>query len=685
MRRLLIIPFAALMLLVSVAGVAPAVHAEGHDVIPEGQTDFSGASDGTGYEASYEANPEYTPAAAQNEINKGAGKPAQPDADPNSGYNMVMQKVLELFAWLVGVSAITLNYAVYYTVVTMGSYVSGLSAIGITWEILRDIGNIFLIFGFLAVGITTILNVDWYGGGKKMLPMMFIAAIFLNFSLFFTEAIIDTGNLFATQFYQQINGGTIKPPNMSLQAVTEEGISNKIMSQLGLQTLYAGGNPKLLQDSNPWLVGFMGILLFIVTAFVMFALAFVLIARFVILIFLIILAPVGFAGLAVPQLAGRAKEWWHKLFEQTITAPVLLLMLYVALRVITDARFLTGFGQATTGPSATGFVGNANLAGFGTFMLSFIVAMGLLIAVVIQSKSLSAFGASFASKAAGALSFGATAWAGRAVVGTGIGRGLLGNRFIKRGAVSDNALIKYGSRSFGFVGKRLQNRTFDVRNAPGAATGLGKLGIEAGTASQLTAKQVQEKQYGLKPTKEWFREASKEYEKDAKELEKKRIVSDPTDPDFEKTLKKMSADELSELRGIRKGLAPYVEKLSPAKYDELQKGDKLIQPEKDALKATWESQFTPVAAATTLGRFKTEEIASLDGTVLATVPVVAALGPTEFEAIRRKGNLTLGERRSMRAHMNAAAAADPAYAAEIVEYFSPGHDPRGERDKYWNV
>ena len=72
-----------------------------------------------------------------------------------------MQLIMNLFAWLLGVAAITLDNAVYYTVVTMGNYVNNLSAVGIVWQVLRDIGNIVLIFGFLAIGITTILNVNW--------------------------------------------------------------------------------------------------------------------------------------------------------------------------------------------------------------------------------------------------------------------------------------------------------------------------------------------------------------------------------------------------------------------------------------------------------------------------------------------------------------------------------------------
>ena len=58
------------------------------------------------------------------------------------------------------------------------------------------------------------------------------------------------------------------------------------------------------------------------------------------------LAPIGFAGLAIPMLSKYAGQWWSSLFEQTITAPVLLLMLYIALAVITDVHFLTGIWRS---------------------------------------------------------------------------------------------------------------------------------------------------------------------------------------------------------------------------------------------------------------------------------------------------------------------------------------------------
>jgi len=492
MRRFLIASFFTLALVISAAGAAPAAHAALNCPVENGNQSILGSDDlchyfdASGKEIGSGVEPtETSDTLTQPTVNASdAATPIQMPQNPDNSaaYSGIMVWIMSLFAWLVGVAAITLDNAVYYTVVTMGSYVNNLSAIGVTWRILRDIGNIMLIFGFLAVGITTILNVGWYGGGKRMLPMMLVAAVFLNFSLFISEAIIDTGNLFATQFYTQINGGLpAGAKNLDLASVSSEGISNKIMNQLGLQTIYGDGtvNREIFKAGNTWVIGFMGIILFLITAFVLFSLAFVLIARFVILIFLIILAPIGFAGLAVPQLAARARKWWDKLFEQVITAPILLLMLYIALAIITDVHFLTGFGSSTTSGGWTGFVQNAtgtgNLTGFAGLLLSFIVAMGLLIAVVIQSKNLSAFGADWASKTAGKLTFGLTAAGMRTTAGWGL------QAASKRFRSSKLVRVPVVGRMVAGGLDRGAKASFDVRGAT-VFGGLKATGIDAGKA-----------------------------------------------------------------------------------------------------------------------------------------------------------------------------------------------------------
>ena len=396
--------------------------------------------------------------------------------------------IMHLGAWLLGMAAITLDTTVYYTVVHMGSIVggtNGLSAIGVAWRVLRDIGNIILIFGFVALGITVILQVDWYGGGTRMLPKLLLAAIFLNFSLFISEAVIDVGNLFATQFYTQINGGNAPAP-LSYGQVYDEGISNKIMAQLGFQSFYGAAldtNQDVLKEGNVWLIGTFGTLLFLIAAFVFLTLAFVLIARFVILTLLIIVAPIGFAGLAVPKLSSVADQWWNKLFEQVITAPVLLLLLYVALAVITDAKFLTNFGGVTSDSQIgwLGFIGNSGKIDLGSsagMLLSFFVAMGLLLAVTFTTKKMSAFGAGQATK-----------WGSRL---SGLGLTAAGVGLASRNTVG--ALGRWGANGvrrapFGrtFAGRAfadtLENRvgkaSFDVRNS-GVYKNAGAVGLDLG-------------------------------------------------------------------------------------------------------------------------------------------------------------------------------------------------------------
>ena len=496
MRRFLTSSFLVLALLESVIGIrAPFANAQA--LVPD-------------------AAPLYSPPVAAPLLNAGATEPtvfdsiaaAQAGTPKTDGSNKplsfggitdailspIMTQIMSIFAWILGLAMITLDYSVYYTVVKMGSYVQNLSAVGIAWRILRDLGNIALIFGFLAVGITTILNVDWYGGGKKFIPSLIIAAVFLNFSLFMTEAVIDTGNLFATQFYTQINGGVAAGSRITssgnaspigqvasvTSAISNEVISTKIMNQLGLQTLYdvARGNKPVFKGNNMTFISMMGILLFIVASFVMFSLAFILITRFIALIFIIILSPVGFAGFAIPQLASASKKWFDTLVEQTLTAPVLLLLLYIALTVITDANFLR-FG--TTGPDYMGFIqttdGGFNLPGLASAVLSFSVAMGLLLSVVYFSKKLGAMGGDWATKTAGKLSFGAASFAMRSTAGRGL------QRVSREIRTSEKFGRTQTGRLFAGIADRGAKGNFDIRST-GALKNFPGGGIDAGEAQK---------------------------------------------------------------------------------------------------------------------------------------------------------------------------------------------------------
>ncbi|HEY4501309.1 MAG TPA: hypothetical protein VJI70_03565 [Candidatus Paceibacterota bacterium] len=491
MKRFFTTSFILLALVVGAAGAAPAAHADDIEcTLNNGGT--SCAVDGvSGICSGDENSGPYCRVTGTSDSTSFSDPAAEgtpktydaPPTTPEAGLNGIMAWIASLFALLAGVAMVTLNYAVYFTVVTMGTYVNNLSAVGVTWQIMRDIGNIVIIFGFLAIGISTILNTERLGYGKKMLPMLLVAAVFLNFSLFISEAVIDTGNLFATQFYTQINGGNLP----TLATASSQGVSDKIMNQLGLTTIYGGVRTQsaALYKENPMFIGFMSIILFIILAFVLFSLAFILIARFVILLFLIIVSPIGFAGLAVPKLDGTAKLWWHNLFKQTITAPVLLMLLYIALAIITDANFLTSGGKPPEWLGLFGSDGATNIAGFATAILSFLIAMGLLLAVVIISKKMSVFGAAGASALAGKLSFGLTAAGMRFTAGVGLNAVARGVRNSKLGRVPVIGRAFLGALDRG------AKASFDIRGVK-AGGGLGVLSVDAGKAKEGGYRKIEE-------------------------------------------------------------------------------------------------------------------------------------------------------------------------------------------------
>lgn len=473
MRRFLVISFTLLALAVSAAGATPAAHAQTTGGAP--LTTQGGGTEVGGLGGAIDDAAKLAAANTKAEEDRAGVL--------RTMLNSVMWAIASLFAWLVGVAALTLNYAMYYTVVDMGRYINGLSSIGTVWKILRDIGNILLIFGFLAVGISIIIDSAWYGGGQKLLPTLLIAAVFTNFSLFAAEAVIDVNNLFATQFYKQINGGDeipIPTDTKFSDIINKKGVAGVLMSRLGLPSIYgeakeAGADGKtLFAGDTPWYMGFMSIILFIVVAFVMFALAFILVARFVILIYLIILSPIGVAGLAVPHLAGYARAWWSNLFRQAITAPILLLLLYIALMIITDGSF---FGFGTSKP-VWGGVETGDFIGFAATLLSYFIAVGLLLAIVIITKSLSAFGASWATKTAGKLSFGATAWG----MNRTLGRGAYHVQRRLRSSETFNKINAMTGRAMTRTLDRAATGSFDVRGT-GALKNLPG-GIDAGTPTK---------------------------------------------------------------------------------------------------------------------------------------------------------------------------------------------------------
>lgn len=318
---------------------------------------------------------------------------------------------------LLGIAGTLFNWVIVKTVFGFSALIGNSPGLLLAWGILRDIGNMLLLFGFIFIGLATILGLQTYTA-KKALPKLIIFAILMNFSLFAAEAIIDVSNGFSSMLYTQANtdscftvGETV---NAGAGGQTQEecavnyGIAGHIMQSTGLSSIFSADNDVDIGRA-PDAVFLVGLALFAtIGAVVLFAASIMLVIRAVTLTFLMVTAPLGFAGLAIPPLQDAAKKWWHQLLHQSFFAPILLLMIFISLKITDSFSDNTG--------SLAGALTRQDSSVMGIIMVFFLV-IGFLIASLIAAKKFGAMGAGFAVKTAGTLTAGGIGFAGRNTVG----------------------------------------------------------------------------------------------------------------------------------------------------------------------------------------------------------------------------------------------------------------------------
>ena len=344
---------------------------------------------------------------------------------------------LAVVAWL-------FNVVISQTVFEFAKVFGNSAGIIAGWTVIRDISNIALLFGFVFIGIATILDIHGYEM-KKTLPRLVIFAVLLNFSLLASEAVIDGANILSSVLYQQSADRTGVVCSTSGSTVDncdqEVGIAGEIIGSSKTSTLL---NPKKFE--NIGLTAYLGLTLIeTVLIVVLLAGAILLIVRAVTLVFLMVLSPIGFAGYAVPFLEPYAKRWWNALLSQSFFAPIFLVLVFIGLKIGDTLTTTTGSG-ASLGDLFT--QGKDSVSVF----LIFALVIGFMIAALMAAKQLGAYGANFATNFATKTVSGAfaparalSAWGGRSAAnyaGSRVEKGY--NRFVAK-----NSLLARGLRYTG--------------------------------------------------------------------------------------------------------------------------------------------------------------------------------------------------------------------------------------------
>ena len=335
---------------------------------------------------------------------------------------------LTISNFVLWVCGLVFNWAVIRTVFQFGTYFGTSDEMLIAWGVMRDVANIGLLFGFIFMGVLLILNVEGgghgHGGGisaKKAIPRLLIFAVLVNFSLFTTQAVIDVSNGLASVFAEQ--AGQKCDTSLGVEKCANLGIASVISQRAGITTIWSGGPPV----TNPLktAVVYVGLSIFVmITAMVLLAGAIMFVYRAVVLSFLMVTSPIGFAGMAIPSLKKIADEWWSKLISQSFFAPVYLLLIFISLKLTETLADVSveGGGKGSLASALAGTGGEAGTeAGNIQIVLVFMVVIGFMMASLVTANKMGAVGAKFATKTAGALTLGTAGFVGRRTLGRASG------------------------------------------------------------------------------------------------------------------------------------------------------------------------------------------------------------------------------------------------------------------------
>ncbi len=453
-------------------------------------------------------------------------------------------------SWVLWAAGVAFNYSIDFTL-NFGKFIrdeglgnAGNGPIYLGWSAIRDLINVGFIFILLYAGIATILGLDGYGVKQTIIKVV-IAALLLNFSLFFTKAVIDVSNLIALQFYTRVLAAA-DIANSSDGALTrgdengndwDGGISIGIVNAMGLKTIWTNKDKTVADASQFGTINTPGQLIIVclgggtfilITAFTMFMATIRFLYRSIVLIFLMILSPVGFVGGAIPPLKGAASKWQGRLKDNLLFAPAYMAIFYVVALIV----FGKGVGPDQTGiNSGVGLSGFAslfqgNVSGTGT-LFWFIMIIGLMLGTQLAADQFAdsfkfADGFKKKAKAFAMDGFGVGGYVGRRAVGG------LGNTLSQSKAVQ-TLLARSPLKHIG--GQYLYNKIGDLKDVKVGGASL----TEAKKAREARDEKTRDRFSEIKaPRRLLGREDEKEFKsrKDRQEEDKKAAHFDRLGIDY---------------------------------------------------------------------------------------------------------------------------------------------------------
>jgi len=370
------------------------------------------------------------------------------------------------------------------------------------WGLVRDFCNIFFIFVMLYIAIGTILSLHGFKTKETIINVVIIG-LFINFSLFAAQVIIDASNITARVFY---NSDAIKITEKGANGVTEatpllkvgDGgiipLSAAIVNKVNPQNMILhsgkitqipdkGGasstdeNPANMDASTFILIVIMASAVNIVGLTVFFTIGFLFVARVIGLWLAMIMAPLAFFTYILPQLEGVKmigwKNWWPETLKLAFLAPVFIFFMYLILKFLSMDLISDAMSKSMS---------TDGLAYFAATLIPFVFIIILMLKAKNIAVGMSGEFGEMATKlgsSVGGMVLGGAAGAGAMVMRRTIGAA--GDKLATSEFAKNNG--RFG-RMLGDAGKWTAKSSFDARNTKLGGMATKELKVDMGKAKE---------------------------------------------------------------------------------------------------------------------------------------------------------------------------------------------------------
>lgn len=255
----------------------------------------------------------------------------------------IAQWIVALF---INFSATLLNLSIELNTIRVTDFQPVVTANAFTTQL----ANMFLIALLILIALATILQIESYGV-RKILPLLLVLAIVVNFSTLAVGMIIDVGNVLFDFFWSSSNfqGISLNEYIIRNLKITEFISGNSTI----VEDLLAKTNTGAEHTSAAAVSGALSMVIILIgffAGYVFLRLALLLLMRIGVFWFLIMTAPVVFVFAALPQGKGYFKEWWKQLLNWSFLGAFVLFFIFFGLIIWTA---LNSFMLNTSVPGGT--------------------------------------------------------------------------------------------------------------------------------------------------------------------------------------------------------------------------------------------------------------------------------------------------------------------------------------------